>query len=418
MINPIGTEPRMGGPLAGVRVLDLSSVLMGPYCTQILADLGAEVIKLESPDGDITRYVKPSGDGGDSASFRVLSRGKRSIVVDLSRPEGREVCLDLARSSDVFIHSIRPQALEKLRLSYSHVVQANPSIVYCNMLGFGRQGRYSGTAAYDDTIQALSGLAWLQSQMAGRPQYLSTVLADKVSGLTGAYAILSALFHRERTNEGQEVDVPMFETLAAFVLVEHMTGAFYDPPVTPPVYPRAVTPTRRPYATLDGHVAVLVYNDKQWQRFAALAGREDWLLDERFSTFGARSANTDAYYALIAEAIATRTTVAWLTLLVEAGIPVARVNSTEDLFADPHLADVGFFVSQHDPRDGPVRMPSFPVGFSRTPARASAPGPALGEHTVEILREAGYGQADIDALLGRDVVVQAGARGPTGEASS
>ena len=220
------SQRKSPGPLAGYRVPDLCSVLMGPYCTQVLADLGAEVIKLESPEGDTSRRLKPAREGGDPASFRVLNRGKRGIVVDRSDPKGREVCLELARTCDVFVHAIRPQAIARLGLGYDAVSQSDPSIVDSNMLEFGRNGRYSGAAAYDDIIQALSGAAWLQSQTAGKPQYVSNVIADKVSGLTGAYSIMAALLHRERTGEGQEIDVPMFETLAAFVLVEHITGSF------------------------------------------------------------------------------------------------------------------------------------------------------------------------------------------------
>lgn len=394
------------GPLAGIRVLDLSAVLMGPYCTQILSDMGADVIKVEPAGGDISRHLEPSRNGGDSATFRSLNRGKRGIVVDLSNPKGREVCLKLAASCDVFVHSIRPQAIAKLGLGYDDLNKANPQIVYCNLLGFGRDGRYSGSAAYDDTIQALSGVAWLQSQVAGRPQYVGNVMADKVSGLTGVYAILGALFHRERSGQGQEIDVPMFETMASFVLVEHLTGAFYDPPITPPVYPRAVSQARRPYATRDGHLAVLVYNDKQWRRFAAIAGREELLQDSRFETVTARSINIEAYYDLIASIMATRSTHEWLASLGEAGIPVARVNSTADLFEDSHLKDVGFFVSQNDPRDGSVRMPAFPVRFSRTPAATTQPGPALGEHTVQVLLQAGFDSAQIESLLREDVIVQ------------
>ena len=398
------TKPR--GPLAGYRVLDLCSVLMGPYCTQVLADLGAEVIKLESPQGDTSRLLKPAREGSDPASFRVLNRGKRGIVVDLSDPKGREVCLELARTCDVFIHSIRPQAIAKLGLGYDAVSQSNPGIVYCNMLGFGRNGRYSGAAAYDDIIQALSGAAWLQSQTAGKPQYVSNVIADKVSGLTGVYSIMAALLHRERTGEGQEIDVPMFETLAAFVLVEHITGSFYDPPTTAPVYGRVVSPSRRPYATADGHLAVLVYTDKQWQRFAQIAGRGDLLDDPRVNTITARSERPEICNDMIAEILSTRRTEEWLPALVDAGIPVARVNSTADLFEDPHLADVGFFVSQDDPLDGRVRMPSFPVSFSRTPVHTPPAGPRLGEHTVQVLREAGYTPEEVDALLRERVVVQ------------
>ena len=397
-------RPVRPGPLAGVRVLDLTSVLMGPYCTQVLSDMGAEVIKLEPPAGDTSRHVPPMHAPAAGATFRWVNRGKRAIVVDLATPRGRDVCLRLAARCDVFVHSIRPQAIASLGLAYDAVRASNPSIVYCSLLGFGREGRYSGGAAYDDTIQALSGLAWLQSQLAGKPQYVATVAADKVCGITGAYAILGALFHRQRTGEGQEVDVPMFETMASFALVEHLTGAFYDPPESAPVYRRVISPERRPYATADGHLAVLVYNDKQWQRFARIAGRAELLDDARFASMTARAANIDAYYGTIAQILSTRTSGEWLDALGPAGIPVARVNSTEDLFSDPHLADVGFFDEHDDPLDGRVRMPGFTVRFRGSPTAPAAPAPALGQDTLAVLRESGFTAAEIDALVGERVV--------------
>ncbi len=386
------------GPLAGIRVLDLTSVLMGPYCTQIMADLGADVIKLESPDGDTSRYVGPSRTKGRSGMFANLNRGKRGIVLDLRQEKGRDLCLKLAAKADVVLHSMRKPAIEKLGLDYAAIAAINPGVIYASLYGYGRDGRYSGRPAYDDTIQAVSGLAMLQAEINPEPQYVTTVVGDKVSALSAAYAIMAALFHRQRGGGGQEIEVPMFEIMASFLLIEHIAGAVYDPPMGPPVYTRAVTPFRRPYKTQDGYVSVLVYNDKQWRRFTELAQRPDLAADARFRSQADRSANMADFCTIVAEILAQRSSAEWLDLLDKAEIPCARLNRTADLYSDPHLADVGFFQTLEDPRDGKLRMPSHPVRFSATPAGYSQAAPMLGEHTEEVLRELGLGAAELDEL--------------------
>jgi len=398
MPEKIALSTARTGPLAGFRVLDLTAVMMGPYCTQALSDMGAEVIKVEAPDGDSSRTIPPYKDSGNGGIFTSLNRGKRCIVLDLQKPAGRDVCLDLARTCDVFIHSMRPKAIERLGLDYARVVEANPSVVYCNLLGFGRDGRYSGLAAYDDAIQAISGLASLQEELVGHAAYIPTVLADKVTGMTAIYAILAALLHKERTGEGQEIDVPMFETMASFVLVEHLCGAAFDPPIGRPVYPRVMTRSRKPFATRDGELAVVVYNNKQWTAFARIAGRDDLVEDPRFRTLPDRSRNLDAWNDAIAEVIATRPTNEWIEVLAEAGVPAMRVNSTEDLFSDPHLQDVGFFKTLQHPIDGNLCLPGFPVTFSKTPGGFNAPAPEQGADTKDVLREAGFSPERIAAL--------------------
>lgn len=386
------------GPMAGIRILDLTAVMMGPYCTQAFSDMGAEVIKVEAPDGDSSRTIPPCKDSGNGGIFTSLNRGKRGIVLDLQQPAGRDACLDLARTCDVFIHSMRPRAIERLGLDYAALARANPAIVYCNLLGFGRHGRYSGLAAYDDAIQAISGLASLQEELVGHAAYIPTVLADKVTGMTAIYAVLAALLHRERSGEGQEIDVPMFETMASFVLVEHLCGAAFDPPIGRPVYPRVMTRSRKPFATRDGKLAVLVYNNKQWVAFARLAGRDDLIDDPRFRTLPDRSRNLDAWNEAVAEVIATRTTAEWIDLLAQAGVPAMPVNSTEALFSDPHLKDVGFFKTLDHPVDGKLCLPGFPVAFSRTPGGFDTPAPEQGADTKDVLREAGFSAERIAAL--------------------
>ena len=260
------------GPLAGIRVLDLTATLMGPYCTQILADMGADVIKVESPYGDTTRYLPDGRKPGMSGMFVNLNRGKRSIVLDLKSEGGREILAALTRKCDVFVHSMRFEAVKRLQLSYDDVKQISADVVYANLYGYSRQGPYAEWPAYDDTIQGISGLAMLQAEVMGEPRYVPTVMADKVAGLTAAYAVVMALFHRERTGEGQEIEIGMFETMVSFLLVEHIGGSLFDPPIADPTYRRAVTPHRRPYKTADGYVSVLIYNDKQWARFVTIAG--------------------------------------------------------------------------------------------------------------------------------------------------
>lgn len=392
------------GPLAGIRVLDLTSVLMGPCCTQILADLGADVVKLESPEGDTTRYVGVAREHGRTGTFLLVNRGKRGIVVDLRRKEGKELCLKLMRNADVLIHSIRPQAIEKLGLHYGAAKAANPQIIYCNLLGFGRGGRYSGKAAYDDTIEAASGLAMLQAEQIGTPQYVTTVVADKVGALTAAYAVMAAIVHRCKTGEGQEVEVGMFESMTAFLLAEHLTGAVFDPPLSRPVYPRLVAASRRPFKTADGYISVMVYNDKQWNAFARIANRPDLADDERFATTAARSKHVAEYYEFIEAIIAAQSTGYWLEAFDQAGIPAIRLNRTDDLFDDPHLNDVGFFKFVDTARDGRLKLYGSPVKFSRTQAEFKAVAPDLGEHTREVLSEAGLRPQEIDELVKQRIV--------------
>ena len=392
------------GPMAGLRILDLTSVMMGPYCTQAFCDMGAEVIKVEAPEGDSSRTIPPYKESGNGGIFTSLNRGKKCIVLDLQKPAGRDACIDLARTCDVFIHSMRPQAIERLGLSYAAISNANPSIVYCSLLGFGRDGRYSGLAAYDDAIQAACGLASLQEELVGRAAYVPTVLADKVTGMTAMYAVLAALLNKERTGTGQEIDVPMFETMASFVLVEHLCGAAFDPPLGRPVYPRVMARSRTPFATLDGQLSVLVYNNKQWVNFARIAGREDLVEDARFRTLPDRSRNLDAWNAAVAEVIATRTTAEWLEVLSAAGVPAMKVNTTDELFSDPHLQDVGFFRTLEHPIDGTLRLPGFPVQFYQTPAGFDSSARQQGADTIDVLREAGFPEERIDALASAGVL--------------
>jgi crotonobetainyl-CoA:carnitine CoA-transferase CaiB-like acyl-CoA transferase len=383
------------GPLAGVRVVDLTAMVMGPYCTQIMADMGADVIKVEPPAGDNTRYISVGPAPGMSGVYINVNRGKRAIVLDLRTDEGKTALRALVATADVFIHSMRAKAIAKLGFGYDDVAAINPSVVYTNCYGYGRRGPNRDLPAYDDTIQAECGIPAVQEQLTGEANYVGTIMADKVAGLTALYATTMALFHRERTGEGQEVEVSMFETLASFMLVEHANGAMFDPPLGPAVYPRTVAPNRRPYPTKDGHIAALIYNDKHWNAFVN-AVRPPWAT-EAYATLELRANDIDTVYGLVAQTMLERTSDEWLTLFRELEIPAAPINTPDALFDHPHLNAVGLFETVETPH-GPVRMPGVPTWFSRTPGRIAGPTRELGADTAEVLRELGL--ADVEPAVG------------------
>src|ERR1700736_5956368 len=323
------------GPLIGVRVVDLTAMVMGPYCTQIMADIGADVIKVEPPEGDNTRYISVGPVPGMSGVFVNVNRGKRSVVLDLRSEAGKTTVRGLIQRADVFVHSMRSKAVARLGFGYEDVAAINPSIIYTNCYGYSRRGPDRDLTAYDDTIQAECGLPAVQRMLTGEANYVGTIMADKVAGLTALYATMMALFHRERSGEGQEVEVSMFETMASFMLVEHANGAMFSPPLGPAIYPRAVAPNRRPYRTSDGHIAALIYNDKQWSAFVG-AVQPPWAGD-LYATLERRARQIDTVYSLVAETLIQRTTGEWLALFRELEIPAAAVGSPAALFDNPHL---------------------------------------------------------------------------------
>lgn len=380
------------GPLAGVRVVDLTAMVMGPYCTQIMADMGADVIKIEAPQGDDARYVSVGPARGMSGVFVNVNRGKRAVTLDLKSDAGQTALRALVERADVFIHSMRAKAIARLGFTYTDVAAINPNIVYTNCYGYSRRGPNRDLPAYDDTIQAACGVPAVQQQLTGEASYAGTVLADKVAGLTALYATMMALFHRERTGEGQEVEIGMFEAMASFMLVEHANGAMFDPPLGPAVYPRTVAPNRRPYRTSDGYVAALIYNDRHWAAFVD-AVRPEWVSD-CYATLEGRAQRIDTVYALLAETFAQRTTQEWLDLLRELEIPASALSSPAALFDDPQLEADGFFETV-DTAHGPVRFPGVPTWFSRTPGRVAGPAPELGADTAAVLDELGLTPVDI-----------------------
>jgi crotonobetainyl-CoA:carnitine CoA-transferase CaiB-like acyl-CoA transferase len=373
-------------PLAGVRVLDLTAVVLGPYASQMLADYGADVIKIEAPEGDTTRYTGPTTETGMGAIFLGVNRGKRSVVLDLKREEARAALMRLVDTADVFMHSIRPQKLADLGADPATLLARNPRLVYAGLLGFGEDGPYGGLPAYDDIIQGLSGCAALMQRQTGEPQYLPTVAADKISGLFAANAIMAALVNRERTSLGGYVEVPMFESMVAFNLVEHFYGLHFDPPLSAPGYPRVLAPWRRPYRTTDGYICALPYTDAHWRRFFIEAGRLELADDPRFASITERTQHIETLYEMAAGIIGTRSTAEWLATFQALEIPASRINSLEDLPHDEHLRATAFFATLDDAKLGRLRFPGVPVKFDRERPPVRMP-PRLGEHTNEVLRE-------------------------------
>lgn len=383
-----------------MRVLELATVVLGPWACQILGDLGGDVVKVEPPSGDSNRQVGPRRSPDMGALFLNCNRNKRSIVLDLKNPAGRSAALRLAARADVLVHNYRPSALARLGLEYESVRAANPAIVYCGTYGYGRAGPYRDRPAYDDSIQAAAGLTMLQAGALGEPRYVPTILADKTTALAVVSAVSAALFHRERTGRGQEIEVPMFETLVSFVMAEHLGGETFDPAAGPVGYSRLLSQERRPLRTSDGYLAVLPYLDEHWRAFCAAAERMDLLADERFASLPSRLEHIDDLYRALAGVMATRSTAAWMEGLGRAGVPAVPLSRLEDLLEDEHLSATGFWSIVEHPTEGRLRLPAYPSRFSATPAEVRRLAPRLGEHTREVLAEAGFEPDEIDALIG------------------
>jgi crotonobetainyl-CoA:carnitine CoA-transferase CaiB-like acyl-CoA transferase len=399
----------MSGPLAGLRVLDLTTVQMGPWCTRIVADLGADVIKVEAPEGDSSRYTGVPRHRGMSGGFQHNARGKRSIAIDLKQSAAQEAVLRLIPSVDAFASNIRPAALARLGLDYLSVRKANPTIVYLSMVGYGSDGRYAGAPAYDDLIQAAAAIPMLLQRSTGQPRFIPMAAIDRIVGSAAANALLAGLLAKARTGVGQMIEVPMFETIAQFVLAEHMQGQTFDPPTSPAGYARTLSPHRRPYPTEDGFIAVLPYNDGQWRRFFEVAGKADILhSDPRFADIASRTANIDALYEMVGEELKHRTTDEWLDLLRQHDIPCMRPHTLETLLEDPHLADAGFFRWEEHPSEGRIRTMREPSTWSETKPPTGRFAPRLGQHTREILLEAGLDADAIDRLIKQRVVMADG----------
>jgi crotonobetainyl-CoA:carnitine CoA-transferase CaiB-like acyl-CoA transferase len=396
------------GPLSGIKVLDLTTVFMGPFATQMLGDLGADVIKVEAPGGDSTRTLGPNGEYGLGPLFLGLNRNKRSIVIDLKSPAGAEVLLELAKSADVLATNVRPAAMARLGFGYARLAELNPQLIYASMVGFSQKGPYGPKAAYDDMMQAATGLAAVMGQQTeGEPRYVPLTIADRSVGLYAFGVIAAALYARTRTGKGQCVEIPMFETMVPYVLGDHLYGHTFVPSQGEFGYPRLMAKNRRPYKTKDGYVCCLIYTDRQWKIFLEAVGKGEFLkTDPRFADIRTRTTHIDELYQLVSEELEHRTTREWLDLLPENEIPIFPMHTMESLLEDEHLAATGFFKEVEHPIVGRIRETAVPSEWSGTVPLNRHPAAALGQHTLDVLREAGLGEPRINQLVAEKVVLQ------------
>jgi crotonobetainyl-CoA:carnitine CoA-transferase CaiB-like acyl-CoA transferase len=395
-----------GGPLEGVRVIDLTSVVVGPLATQILADHGAEVIKVESKSGDLIRSMNgPARTPGMSAKFLHLNRNKRSIVLDLKQPAGHAALAKLIARADVLVWNVRPPSMARLKLSYGDVRAINPKIIYCGMFGFGQDGRYRDKPAYDSIIQGAGGMAALHHRATGEPRYVPMVVADKAVGLIAVQMIAMALYRRTQTGEGCAIEIPMFENLVKFVLEEHMYLKTFEPSLGDTGDPRLLDPGARPIPTKDGWICISANTDAQAFAFFDAIGRPELKTDPRFCSVQARFANVTDYFRVRVEALKARTTAEWMEILDRNDVPAMPYHTLESLLEDPHLGDVGFFELREHPTEGTTRNMRLPNRWSSGVREDWNPAPKLGQHSVEILREAGYSQEEIDSLLASGITL-------------
>jgi crotonobetainyl-CoA:carnitine CoA-transferase CaiB-like acyl-CoA transferase len=373
--------------LEGVKIVDLTSVIFGPFCTQILAEMGADVVKVEAPGGDIFRHAgTPPRTPGMGPCHMTLNRGKRSVELDLKRPEDAALMRAMIADADVFIHNVRGRAIDALGFGHEILRAATPALITVHCMGFGAGGPYSGLQAYDDVIQAATGMAGFPAMVDGdpRPRYVPSTIADKVAGMYAAQAVLGAYVHRLRTGEGQHVEVPMFECFTQFLYEEHLFGATFDPPTGPIGYPRQIDPARQPFPTQDGYISIVPYADASWATTLALLGEPDLVKQPQFSTYALRAANVTQLYAAIARLTPARTTAEWIKLLTEARVPAMPVCDPANILDDPHLREVRFFQHYDHPTEGSCIAMRPPVRYSAQPEPALRPAPRIGEHTGEI----------------------------------
>lgn len=389
-----------GGPLDGVRVVDLTTVVVGPICTRTLADYGADVIKVEAPGGDLLRTMaEGSRNPGMSGKFINFNRNKRSISLDIKKPEGLEALLKLIDRADVFVSNVRPEALARAGLDHTALSKRNPRLIHCSILAFGRGGRYFNRPAYDPVIQSLSGVAGTLARATGEPRFVPMVMSDHVSGLIAAQAIGFALFRREKTGTGEAIDVPMLENMASFVSSEHLGAKTFDPPVGPSGDGRLLSPNYRPLPTKDGYITVRPNTNAQAFAFFDAIGRPELKTDPRFDSAASRTRNAADYFEVQATGMGDKTTDEWVELFDKLDVPAARYNTIDDLLSDPHLKDVGFFRDEEHPSEGKIHRTRLANSFSGGARQNETHAPLLGEHTREVLSELGYGEADIDRIL-------------------
>lgn len=384
--------------LEGIRVLDLTAIVFGPFASQTLADYGAEIIKIETPTGESTRFTGPAYEKGLSAIFLGVNRNKQSLCLDLKQPAAIQALLTLVDQADVIMHSMRPQKMAALGLDAQTLLKRNPRLIYAGLYGFGEGGAYAGKPAYDDLIQGMSGVVDLMQRQSDQARYLPTIAADKTCALVAVQGILAALFQRERTGLGQFIEIPMFETMTAFLLVEHFYGHHLPDRKEPAGYPRALTKWRQPYRSTDGLISVMPYTDRHWQLFLKAAGHENHAKDPKFATIEARTEHIAHVYETLGTIVATQSSSFWLNLCEENQIPAAVVNQLEDLENDPHLKSVGMFQDVDDEHGNTYRFVRNPVTMQSSKV-APALAPRLGQHTEQVLRQAGLSEQAITAMI-------------------
>ncbi len=395
------------GALTGVRIVDLTTVLMGPMATRMLGDHGADVVRVESLSGDSTRNGLPARNPGMSGFSLNLQRNKRSVALDLKHPTGAHIMDELVATADVVVTNMRAGALERLGLDAETLCGRYPRLIHCRANGFGSGGRYRDKAAYDDVIQAASGISSLIGQARDVPDYVPFVMADKITGLHIVQAVMAALLHRHTTGRGQRIEVPMFETMVAFNMVEHLRGAAFEPPEGPFGYQRLLSTFRRPVATADGYMCLLPYTDANWRDFFAFVGRAELADDPRFRDHNSRISNTDELYELLGQLSPGRATAEWVAFCDDHSIPAAAANDLGEIHLDPHIAEVGLIEIAEHPTEGAYRYVHDPVNFSDSPTGLRRHAPRLGEHTAEVLAELGYDAAQVDALAQDGIVTGA-----------
>lgn len=394
--------------LQGLRIIDLTTIVLGPYATRFLGDFGADVIKVEPPEGDLFRSADVARSPGMGAAFMNCNRNKRSITLNLKNPAGQRVLHRLIGTADVLVHNMRHRSAVSLGIDYASVRRINNAIVYCHASGFGRGGRMEDVPAYDDTVQALSGLSFINADESGRPRYLPTVLCDKVGGLHFAIAILAGIAARERTGHGTCIEAPMFESMVSFLLAEHLAGETFDPPLCGVGYGRLSAPFRKPFRSKDGYVSIIPYNTGHWRRFVDLIGRADLVESELICNPAERNRNINSLYELVASVAPTRTTAEWIDLLGAHDIPCAIVNRLEDILSNPHLSDVEMFEFCDHPTEKRIRTVRTPFRIDAARQAPDAPAPNLGENSAAILQEAGFSETEVEDAMHSGALGRAG----------
>ncbi|MEM9279798.1 MAG: CoA transferase [Pseudomonadota bacterium] len=391
------TQENKPGPLSGYRIIDLTTVVLGPYCTQLLGDLGAEIIKIEGPGGDIMRHAGPQVSEGMGPIYLTINRNKRAVTLDMKTDGAKEVLRKLVETADGFFHNIRAGGMKRLGFDFESVKAIKPDIVYCHAVGYGSEGHYAGRQAYDDLVQAASGAAFMIPMQDGsaEPRYFPGLVADKTTGLHAAYAMLAGFLHRERTGEGQFIEVPMMECMVSFTMLENLYGHAFVPPQEPIAYTRSINPNRKPYKTKDGYIALMPYSNDNWQCFFTLGGMPDLMDDPRYSTYKERTKNITDLYKQMEVIALQRTTDEWMEVLAENNVPCMRVHSLESVLQDPQLRDTGFLEERDHPTEGRYLSVNNPVKFHGSPTITRVEPPLQGQDNIHVLKELGFSQEQI-----------------------